>query len=78
MKTVFLHGDLEKQIYMEQPDRFIIKGKEHLVCRLKKSLYGLKQALRQWYKKFDSFIVEHGYDRTAFDHCVFVKKLFDV
>ncbi|RVW71750.1 Retrovirus-related Pol polyprotein from transposon TNT 1-94 [Vitis vinifera] len=47
------------------------------VCRLKKSLYGLKQALRQWYKKLDSFMVEHGYDRTASDHCVFVKKFSD-
>ena len=62
---------------MEQPKGFTIKGKEHLVCRLKKSLYGLKQALRQWYKKFDSFMVKHGYDRTTSDHCVFVKKFSD-
>ncbi|RVW55044.1 Retrovirus-related Pol polyprotein from transposon TNT 1-94 [Vitis vinifera] len=65
VKTAFLHGDLEEKIYMEQPERFTIKGKEHLVCRLKKSLYGLKQALRQWYKKFDSFMVEHGFSRSA-------------
>jgi hypothetical protein len=62
---------------MEQPDGFSAKGKEHLVCRLKKSLYGLKQALRLWYKKFDSFMVDHGYDRTTSDHCVFVKKFSD-
>ena len=74
VKTTFLHDDLEEEIYMEQPKGFTIKGKEHLVCRLKKSLYGLKQALRQWYKKFDSFMVDHGYDRIASDHCVFVKK----
>ncbi|KAL6313455.1 hypothetical protein AAG906_004418 [Vitis piasezkii] len=67
----------EEEIYMEQPEGFIIKGKEHLVCRLKKSLYGLKQASRQWYKKFDSFMIEHGYDRTASNHCVFVKKFSD-
>lgn len=47
------------------------------MCRLKKSLYGLKQVLRQWYKKFDSFMVEHRYDRTASDLCVFVNKFFD-
>ena len=47
------------------------------MCRLKKSLYGLKQASRQWYKKFDSFMVEHGYDKIASDHCVFVKKFSD-
>ena len=47
VKIVFLHGDLEEEIYMEQPEGFTIKGKEHLVCRLKKNLYGLKQTPRQ-------------------------------
>ncbi|KAL6345710.1 hypothetical protein AAG906_017451 [Vitis piasezkii] len=65
------------EIYMEQLEGFTIKGKEHLVCRLKKNLYGLKKAPRQWYKKFDSFMVEYGYDRTVFYHCVFVKKFSD-
>ena len=46
VKTAFLHGDLEEEIYMEQPEGFIIKGKEHLLSRLKKSLYSIKQALR--------------------------------
>jgi hypothetical protein len=77
MKTAFLHGDLEEEIYMEQPEGFSAKGKEHLVCRLKKSLYGLKQAPRLWYKKFNSFMIDHGYDRTTLDHCVFVKKFSD-
>ena len=77
MKTTFLHGDLEEKIYMEQQEGFSAKGEEHLVCRLKKSLYRLKQAPRLWYKKFDSFMVEHGYDRTTSDHCVFVKKFSD-
>ena len=48
VKTVFFHSDLEEEIYMEQPEGFEIKGKEKLVCRLRKSLYGLRQALRQW------------------------------
>ena len=77
MKTAFLHGDLEEELYMEQPEGFKVKGKENLVCKLKKSLYGLKQAPRQWYKKFDSFMVKHGYSRTTSDHCVFVKKFLD-
>uniref|UniRef100_A0A2N9FX16 Integrase catalytic domain-containing protein n=1 Tax=Fagus sylvatica TaxID=28930 RepID=A0A2N9FX16_FAGSY len=58
VKTAFLHGDLEEEIYMVQLEGFEAKGKEHKVCRLKKSLYGLKQAPRQWYKKFDSFMVD--------------------
>ena len=74
VKTAFLHGDLEEEIYMQQPEGFEVKGKENLVCKLKKSLYGLKQAPRQWYKKFDSFMMSHGYNRTSSDHCVFTRK----
>jgi hypothetical protein len=77
MKTAFLHGDLEEEIYIEQPEGFTTRDKKNLVYQLKKKLYGLKQAPRQWYKKFDSFMVEHGYDRTTSDHCVFVKKFSD-
>ena len=56
VKTVFLHGDLDEEIYMEHPEGFEVKGKESYVCELMKRLYGLKQALMQWYRKFGSFI----------------------
>ncbi|GJY15991.1 putative reverse transcriptase domain-containing protein [Tanacetum coccineum] len=57
VKTTFLHGDLDEDIYMIQPEGFQSAGKEeNLMCKLKKSLYGLKQAPRQWYLKFDSFM----------------------
>ena len=49
VKTVFLHGELEEKIYMKQPKGYVQKGKENNVCFLNKSLYGLKQSLRQWY-----------------------------
>ena len=59
---------------MDQPEGFGVKGKENLVCRLKKSLYGQKQAPRFWYKKIDSFMLNHGYNMTITYHCVFFKK----
>jgi ATP-binding cassette subfamily B (MDR/TAP) protein 1 len=54
VKTTFLHGELEEEIYMEQHEGFLVKGKEEYVCKLKKCLYGLKQVPRQWYMKFES------------------------
>ena len=75
VKTAFLHGDLEEQIYMKQPEGFEVMGKEDHVCLLKKSLYGLKQSPRQWYKKFDSFMVSINFSRSNYDSCVYFKKL---
>ncbi|KAL4312354.1 hypothetical protein GQ457_01G013740 [Hibiscus cannabinus] len=77
VKTAFLHGDLEEQIYMQQPEGFTQSGDEHLVCRLKKSLYGLKQSPRQWYKRFDSYMIQIGYKRCEYDFYVYVKSLDD-
>ena len=74
VKTAFLHGELEEEIYMEQPEGFLVKGKEDYVCKLKKSLYGLKQAPRQWYMKFESVMGEQGYKRCSSDHCVFIQR----
>ena len=73
VKTSFLHGDLEEDIYMIQPEGFIVQGQENLVCKLRKSLYGLKQAPKQWYKKFDSFMHRTGFKRCEADHCCYVK-----
>ncbi len=64
MKITFLHGELEEEIYMKQPEGFIIPGKEDYVCKLKRSLYGLKQSPRQWYKRYDSFMLSHGFKRS--------------
>ena len=56
VKMIFLNGDLKENIYMAQPKGFVMEGKEQMGCRLKKFIYGLKQASRQWYLKFDQTI----------------------
>jgi hypothetical protein len=73
MKIAFLHGEHEEEIYMDQPEEFIVPGKEDYVCKFKRSLYGLKQSPRQWYKMFDSFILSHGFKRSKYDSCVHIK-----
>jgi hypothetical protein len=59
MKNSFFHGDLFEEIYMEQPQGFMQDSS--LVCRLKKSLYGLKQALRACYAKMDSYMLSQNF-----------------
>ena len=56
---------------MFQPKGFEDKRKPDFVCFLKKSLYGLKQSPRQWYKRFDSFVHSIGFKRSDFDHCLY-------
>jgi hypothetical protein len=71
VKTAFLNGDLDVDIYMEQPEGFTVTGSEHQVCKLKKSLYGLKQAGRAWYQKIDDALFKLGFTRLDTDHCVY-------
>ena len=70
VKTAFLNGDLEENVYMAQPKGFVVEGKERMGCRLKKSIYRLKQASRQWYLKFDQTIRNFG---NFVDNCVYAK-----
>ncbi|MCO5599023.1 hypothetical protein L7F22_053122 [Adiantum nelumboides] len=70
----FLHGNLEEDIYMQQPKVFAQKGKEYLVCKLLKSLYGLKQSSRQWYHKFDTFMRSLDYKCSNVDPCLYVER----
>jgi len=72
VKTAFLHGDLEVTIYMEQPEGFV--EDKSRVCLLKKSLYGLKQSPRQWYRRFDEFLLKTGFVRSGYDSCVYMLK----
>jgi hypothetical protein len=73
VKTTFLNGDLEENVYMKQPKGFVVNGKEHVGCRLKKSIYGLKQASRQWNLKFDDTIKRFGFEPNIEDNYVYAK-----
>jgi hypothetical protein len=74
--TAFLAGDLEEEIYMEQPEGFEVETKEEdLVCRLRKSLYGLKQAPRVWNLKIRNFLKSIGFEQLYSDPCVYINKM---
>ena len=64
VKYAFLNGELKEEVYLQKLEGFVQKGKEHLVCRLKKALHGLKQAPRSWYEKIDSFFLQQSYNRS--------------
>ena len=73
VKTAFLNGDLHEEVYMDQPEGFQDKGKAHMVCKLKKSIYGLKQAFRQWYLKFHEILITFGFKENLVDQCIYFK-----
>ena len=64
VKTTFLNGYLETNMYMMKPYVFITESQEHMICKLHKSIYGLKQALRSWNKRFDQVIKSFGFDQN--------------
>lgn len=72
--TTFLNGDLNEVIFMEQPEGFVKEGDENKVCKLKKAIYGLKQAARCWNDKIHSFLVSQQFCRSKYDPCVYIKK----
>jgi hypothetical protein len=73
VKNAFLHGELDKDIYMEQPRGFESKIHPEYVCTLKKTLYGLKQAPRAWYRKIGEFLIQSGFKVAPSDSSLFVK-----
>ena len=72
---MFLHGELEEEIYMLQQKGFEENGKKELGFQVNQIMYSLKQALKCWYKRFDSFILSAGYNKLSLDHCVYYKRL---
>ena len=73
VKTAFLNGDLEEEIYMKQLEGFKIAGQDNKVYELKKSLFGLKQAPIQWYEKFNNTLINNGFKVNSSNTCVYSK-----
>jgi hypothetical protein len=73
INTAFLNGDLLANVYMAQPKDFAVKEKEHMRCHLEKFIYGLKQASRLWYLKFDKIIRNFGFKENEEDNCIYAK-----
>ena len=68
-----LNGELKEEIYMKQPPGYVQSGKEELVCRLRKSIYGLKQSPRCWNEKLCSHLKSLGFKESGADSCVFIQ-----
>jgi Reverse transcriptase (RNA-dependent DNA polymerase)/gag-polypeptide of LTR copia-type/Integrase core domain/GAG-pre-integrase domain len=77
VKSAYLNGDLEEEIYMHQPEGYAAPGKEQHVWKLNKSLYGLKQAGRTWHHKIDVALKRRGFTTLDADHCVYVRRRTD-
>ena len=71
VKTTFLYGELDEEVYMKQPEGFVVEGQEKKVCTLVKSLYGLKQAPKQWHQKFDETILSFEFKLNQADKCAY-------
>ena len=69
--TAFLNGELEEEVYMKQPEGFVFKGQERLVCKLKRSIYGLKQSPRCWNSALDNYL-KMGFIQAMSDPCLYI------
>ncbi|KAH9697084.1 hypothetical protein KPL71_023464 [Citrus sinensis] len=74
VKSAFLNGFLEEEVYIEQPLGYVVKGHEDKVLRLKKALYGLKQAPRAWNSRIDKYFQEKGFIKCPYEHALYVKE----
>jgi hypothetical protein len=74
VKSAFLHGELNEEVYVEQPPDYIVKGEENKVYRLRRALYSLKQAPRVWYSRIEAYFLKEGFEKCPYEHTLFIKK----
>jgi hypothetical protein len=73
VKSSFLNGELEEEVYIEQPEGFQLSENIDYVCKLKKALYGLKQAPRAWYFRLDKYLQQEGFKKESVDNNLYIK-----
>ena len=73
VKSAFLNGVLNEEVYVHQPPGFKVKTQEHRVYKLKKALYGLKQAPRAWYSRIDYYLLKDGFNRSENEPTLYIK-----
>lgn len=74
VKTAFLNGEIQEEVYVSQPEGFVHKGKEHLVYKLAKALLSLRQAPRAWYAKLNKCLEQLGFEKCPYEHAVYKKR----
>ena len=77
VKTTFLNGVIEEEVYIEQPQGFEVEDRETHVCKLKKDMYGLKQAPRSWYGRIDSLLTSIGFTKSIVDPNLYINIVDD-
>ena len=77
VKTAFLNGVIEEEVYIKQPQGFEVEDRVTHVCKLKKALYGLKQAPRAWHGRIDSFLTSMGFTKSKVDPNLYMKIMDD-
>ncbi|CAL2238314.1 unnamed protein product [Prunus armeniaca] len=73
VRSAFLNGVLQEEVYVEQPEGFVVKGKEEKVYKLHKALYGLKQAPRAWYGEIDNYFSQCGFKKSLSEPTLYIK-----
>lgn len=73
VKSTFLNGYLEEEVYLEQPPEYIVEGQENMVLKLNKALYRLKRAPRAWNSRIDNYFQKNRLAKCPYEHALYLK-----